>query len=136
MTGFLRRSHAAKCVALLFAGSLALACGAPSDVTEVSQSELSAALANGSAPLVLDARTPEEFAAGHVPGAVNIPHDTLEQRLGEIDVRRDREIVVYCERGPRAARAEAVLTKAGFTAVRHLAGDMAAWRQARLPVAK
>jgi rhodanese-related sulfurtransferase len=47
---------------------------------------------------------------------------------------KDQEIVVYCEVGPRARYAQTTLNQAGFTAVRHLAGDMAAWRQAGLPV--
>src|SRR3546814_10786784 len=51
-------------------------------------------------PLVLDVRTQAEFDAGHVPGAVLIPHDQLAQRLDEVPV--DREVVVYCHSGRRA----------------------------------
>jgi rhodanese-related sulfurtransferase len=67
---------------------------------------------------------------------VNIPHDVLEQHLGEISRDHGQEVVVYCEKGGRAAKAAAVLTAAGFTSVRHLTGDMAAWREAGLPIAK
>lgn len=113
-----------------------LACGSSgSGGGDVSPSELMGRLESSSAPLVLDVRTPGEFAAGHVPGAVNISHDALADRLTELGDRPDAEVVVYCERGPRAAKAAALLAGAGFSAVRRLAGDMAGWRAAGLPVA-
>lgn len=83
--------------------------------------------------LILDVRTPEEFQAGHIPGAVNIPHTALPHRLEELRPYRDKEVVVYCETGVRARIAEQVLQQAGFTQVRHLQGDMRAWRRALLP---
>ena len=46
---------------------------------------------------VLDVRTPEEFAAGHVPGAVNVPHDQLASRLAEVP--KDKDVVLYCQSG-------------------------------------
>jgi rhodanese-related sulfurtransferase len=98
----------------------------------MSAEELVGRLASGDAPLVLDVRTPEEFAAGRVPGAVNIPHTELAARLGELDVASGAEVVVYCESGRRAADAEATLRGAGFT-VRHLEGDMRAWRADERP---
>ena len=136
MTRLFRHWSAANVCALLFATSLALGCGPRSDATDVSASELRARIENGKPPLVLDVRTPEEFAAGHVPGAVNISHDVLEERVQELAQHRGQEVVVYCERGARAAQAEAVLAGAGFSAVRHLAGDMAGWRSEGLPIAK
>ena len=87
----------------------------------------------GTAPLLLDVRTPEEYASGHVPGAVNIPHDQLGSRVNEIEAHRDQEVVVYCERGGRAANAAETLEAAGFITIRHLSGDMSAWRDAGLP---
>lgn len=86
--------------------------------------------------LFLDVRTPEEYASGHVPGAVNIPYDEVSARVSELESRRDDAVVVYCEKGPRASKARAVLEGAGFTAVRSLAGHMAAWRTSGLPVAR
>ena len=84
--------------------------------------------------LVLDVRTPEEFASGHVPGAVNIPHTELADRLSEVRVSKDSPVVVYCERGGRAGQAAEVLLTAGYSDVLHLAGDMSAWRSAGRPV--
>ena len=84
------------------------------------------------APYVLDVRTPGEFATGHVPGANNIPVQLLAARLAEVP--KDRDVVVYCESGRRATQAEALLQEKGYTRVRQMAGSMAAWREARLPV--
>lgn len=75
--------------------------------------------------LVLDVRSPQEFASGHVPGAKNIPVGALADRLEELRSRDNAEIVVYCESGRRAGRAAALLKDNGFLNVRHLKGDMA-----------
>lgn len=77
------------------------------------------------APLLLDVRSPEEFAAGHVPGAVNIPHDQVARRLSEVD--RQRWVLVYCQSGRRAGIAEGVLADAGFD-VRQVEGSWARWK--------
>jgi rhodanese-related sulfurtransferase len=112
-----------------------LSCGPSGGAShDVAASWLLHRIESGDAPLVLDVRTPGEFAAGHLPGALNIPHDRLGERLAEIAGRRAGDVVVYCERGPRAARAAALLAAAGFTSVLHLAGDMAGWRAAGLPI--
>jgi rhodanese-related sulfurtransferase len=125
-----RLGLAAVCAALALASACSEAAGAPT----ISGEELARRLAAGDAPLVLDVRTPEEFAAGRVPGAVNIPHAQLPVRIDELGLeQRAREIVVYCESGRRAAEAESTLRAAGFTDVRHLSGDMRAWRRDQRP---
>ena len=65
-------------------------------------------------PLLLDVRTPQEFSAGHIPGAVNIPVDDLRSRLDELPT--DREIAVYCQVGQRGYLATRVLRQEGFSA--------------------
>ncbi len=83
---------------------------------------------------VLDVRPPEEFAAGHVPGAINIPIKELPKRLREF--KRKQEIVAYC-RGSYcllAFEAVAQLRAKGFNA-RRLEGGFPEWRIASLPVA-
>jgi NADPH-dependent 2,4-dienoyl-CoA reductase/sulfur reductase-like enzyme/rhodanese-related sulfurtransferase len=65
-------------------------------------------------PLLLDVRTPQEFASGHIPGAVNIPVDDLRTRLGELP--RDRKIAAYCQVGQRGYLATRILLQAGFSA--------------------
>jgi rhodanese-related sulfurtransferase len=84
--------------------------------------------------LLLDVRTPEEFAAGHVPGALNIPYDELPSRLHELDGHQSEELVVYCRTGRRAKIAELALVEAGFQNVRDLAGHMVAWTAANYPI--
>ncbi|HKQ26997.1 MAG TPA: metalloregulator ArsR/SmtB family transcription factor [Burkholderiales bacterium] len=84
---------------------------------------------------VLDVRPPEEFAAGHVPGAINIPVHELEKRIKELP--RRREVVAYC-RGPYCLMsydAVSVLRKKGLKA-RRLEAGMPEWRAAGMPVEK
>jgi phage shock protein E len=73
---------------------------------------------------LLDVRTPGEFSAGALPGAVNIPVSELEARLDEVS--RDRAVIVYCRSGARSGRASNTLQSAGFAQVHDL-GAMAAW---------
>lgn len=74
---------------------------------------------------LVDVRTPEEFAAGHLPGALNLPIQELERRMVELEPR-ERPIVVYCRSGSRSARAAHLLEKAGFGAIHDL-GAMSRW---------
>ncbi|MCX5660358.1 MAG: FAD-dependent oxidoreductase [Planctomycetota bacterium] len=64
---------------------------------------------------LLDVRTPQEFASGHIPGAANIPVDELRGRLGELP--RDRRIASYCQVGQRGYLATRILLQSGFSAV-------------------
>lgn len=90
-------------------------------------------LDNGTAPLVLDVRSKEEYDTGHVPGAVHIPYGELSSRLSELPGGEGQEIVVYCEVGGRAAVATKVLENAGYSEVRNLEGHMQQWRAENLP---
>jgi len=65
-------------------------------------------------PFLLDVRTAQEFSAGSIPGAVNIPVDELRSRLGEIP--RDRDIASYCQVGQRGYLATRILRQSGFLA--------------------
>lgn len=86
----------------------------------------------GAAPLTIDVRTAEEFASGHVPGAINIPFDEVAARIGEIDATHG--VALYCMVGPRARKGEAALQAAGYEKVLHLEGGLAAWKEAGFPV--
>ncbi len=66
-------------------------------------------------PFLLDVRTPKEYSAGHIPGAVNIPVDNLRSRLSELP--RDRTIAAYCQVGQRGYLATRILLQAGFSTV-------------------
>ena len=69
---------------------------------------------DGQRPFLLDVRTPQEFAAGHIPGAVNIDVDELRSRIDEIP--RDRDIAAYCQVGQRGYLATRILRQSGFSA--------------------
>ena len=71
--------------------------------------------------LVVDVRTPAEYAAGHHPRAVNIPVDQVESRLGEFG-DKTKPVVVYCQSGTRSSRAKTTLEANGFTAVTNAGG--------------
>jgi phage shock protein E len=71
--------------------------------------------------VVIDVRTPSEFSAGHYPGALNIPLQDLESRLGELGDKK-RAIVVYCASGMRSAQAAKRLSAASFTDVINAGG--------------
>ncbi|KAD3640677.1 hypothetical protein E3N88_29900 [Mikania micrantha] len=92
----------------------------------------------------LDVRTPEEFAAGHAVGAINVPYlfklgsgmtknaDFVEEVLTHF--RKDDEIIVGCQLGKRSLMAATDLLSAGFTGVTDVAGGYAAWNQNGLPI--
>ncbi|MEK7996637.1 MAG: rhodanese-like domain-containing protein [Planctomycetota bacterium] len=100
---------------------------------DVSQAQLLEWMDQKSNLCILDVRTADEYDSGHIPGAINIGHKEITLRLDELKPHKDENIVVYCERGVRARTAQSTLTKAGFPSVYHLAGDMAAWRNAGRP---
>jgi phage shock protein E len=101
-------------------------------VDPIDAAELAGRIDSGTAPLVLDVRTADEFQRGSIPGALNIPHDTLAERLDELPVSRSEEIVVHCQSGKRAALAEAVLIEAGYSRVRELDGHWQGWQDSGL----
>lgn len=117
-------------LALLAAASLGAT--APADdgwaAEEISPAQVREQVAAEAQSLViLDVRSEEEYADGHVPGALHIPHDELAARLTELETSKDKPIVVYCRSGKRAAKALTILHEAGFTRLLHLTGDMPGW---------
>jgi rhodanese-related sulfurtransferase len=107
---------------------------AADEAPTISAEELAKKTESASKPVLLDVREPGEFAAGHLPGAINIPLAEVEKRASEIKAAGS-EVVVYCQRGGRARKAEATLAEQGISSV-HLDGGMAAWVQAGKPVEK
>ena len=95
---------------------------------DVSREALASRLAANDAPVLLDVRTAAEYREGHVSGALNVPVEELAARHGVLGVARDRELVVYCKSGKRAARARDTLRSLGYTHVQLLEGSADAWR--------
>ncbi len=102
----------------------------------ISQEELLELIDTEDEILILDVRTQQEFNGGRVPGAVLIPHAEVMNRIEEIIDFMDKPVVVYCEAGGRAGRAETNLREAGFTNLLHLEGDMRAWKANARPLEK
>jgi rhodanese-related sulfurtransferase len=92
-------------------------------------------LINRERAVLIDISEPAEYAAGHVAGARSVPLASLE---GSRDLPKNKTlpVVVVCATGSRAPRAVALLKKLGFENARALAGGLAAWRAANLPVEK
>jgi rhodanese-related sulfurtransferase len=106
---------------------------APASVGTIAATDLSALVAQGKARLI-DVRTPEEFASGHIPGATNIPLDTFDPAaLGSED---GKETILYCRSGRRSGIAAEKLAEAEGSTVRHLDGGILAWSEAGQPVAE
>jgi len=105
--------------------------------TTISQQALLTLMATpGNNTVVLDVRSPEEFAEGHIKGAINISHEQINANLKKIIAFKDQTVVVHCRSGRRAISAENDLRAAGFSDLRHLDGDMKAWQAADLPLVK
>ena len=81
--------------------------------------------------LLIDVRTPEEFASGHIDGSVNIPVEEMPGRLDEIP--GDAPIAVYCRSGNRSASAARILIEAGYAPVYDL-GGIQDWVAEGLPI--
>jgi rhodanese-related sulfurtransferase len=103
-------------------------------VMDITQDELLHRIQANKAGLILDVRTAEEYAEGHIPGSVNIPYDHLNLRKAEIAAHKDKEIVLYCRSGSRVKIAANTLDKMGFKKLLHLAGDMGGWARGNLPI--
>jgi len=111
-----------------------LAAGRPTETTAaVTADGLAAALAANRAdrPLIIDVRQPDEFDAGHVPGAIHIGAGSLPDRLDGLP--RDRPIVTTCASGYRASVAASILRAAGFANVTWVADGFDAWAAAGHP---
>lgn len=133
------RSNHVNWIVIFVLGALAVAAACTlyksrSGQRDVSQAQLLEWIEQKSNLCILDVRTADEYASGHIPGAVNVGHKEISAHLDELTAYKDKNIVVYCERGGRAAMAQSDLAKSGFPNVYHLTGDMAAWRAAGRPM--
>ena len=83
-------------------------------------------------PLVVDVRTPREWAGKHIANSVNLPLNHLQERIAEVP--RDRRVAVHCAGGYRSSIAASILHQHGITNLVEMAGGLAAWEAAKLPV--
>ena len=93
-------------------------------------------LINREKAVVVDVSEPDEFAAGHVPGARNVPSGQVEQRLPEVVKNKGVPLLLFCATGARAGRALQVAKKLGYEKAQVVAGGLRGWKEANLPVEK
>ena len=86
--------------------------------------------------VVIDVREPEEYVKGHLTNAKNIPLSQLDERLPQLIKNKALPVIMVCEKGARAARAQQQAKKLGYEKAEALAGGMKAWREAGVPVTK
>lgn len=101
--------------------------------------EIDTAAAQGqlASSVILDVREPAEYAAGHLPGAVNIPRGVLEFKIGahpDFQGKQSADIVVYCQTGGRSALATLALNQLGYANAASMAGGFQAWSEQGLPL--
>lgn len=89
-------------------------------------------LINSKNAQVVDVRSADEFKTGSIGNAKNIPAEALKDRVGEI--KKDKPVIIVCASGARATGPAALLRGLGYGEVYVLAGGIAAWRAAGLPV--
>ena len=90
----------------------------------------------GRSTAVIDVRSADEFAGGHLRDAKNIPLADLSKRIGELDKSKTKTVILVCQTGARADKAARQLKAAGFDDTYTLEGGIAAWTAAGLPVTK
>ena len=93
-------------------------------------------LINREKAVVIDVCEANEFAAGHVGGAKNIPLNQLEEKLTAAVKNKARPVILVCQSGARSNRAVAIAKKLGYEQAQSLSGGLSAWRTANLPVEK
>ena len=114
-----------KILPLLFSALAFTACGSASSELSFQQISMDAAITQMAEEdnfILLDVRTPEEFADGHIPGALNIPNENIgENDIAELPDKEQR-IYVYCRSGNRSKQASAKLVNLGYTNVIEIGG--------------
>ncbi len=86
--------------------------------------------------VVVDVCGRDEYAQGHIKGALNVPLDQLEANLGQAVKNKSTPLILSCASGMRSKRAQAIAQKLGYEKVHSLQGGLKAWKEANLPVAK
>ena len=86
--------------------------------------------------VVVDVCGRDEYAQGHIKGALNVPLDQLEANLGQAVKNKSTTLILSCASGMRSKRAQAIAQKLGYEKVHSLQGGLKAWKEANLPVTK
>ena len=101
-------------------GSLLFSVGAPLTMQAISPDDLAARIGRSERMLIVDVRATSQYAQGHVPGAINIPVQSIAGKVGSLS--RERPVVLFCASGARSGVAARVLKAAGFKDVVNAGG--------------
>ena len=112
---------------VLIAAATLTACSSGSGYTTQSATEFAATIAADPAIVVLDVRTPGEFAEGHLPNAINIDAESGRFAKEITSLDSSKTYAVYCRSGRRSAIAADEMVKAGFTKIYNLDSGLLAW---------
>ena len=109
-------------LSVLFLAGCALPAGQEVSYRQVNMDEAITMMEEGSGYIILDVRTPEEFADKHIPGAINIPNETIStEEIPELP-DKDQLILVYCRSGNRSKQASEKLAALGYTNIVEFGG--------------
>lgn len=104
-------------ITLIFAG-----CTQPSGYKEITQEEAAKIIHEQSGFVILDVRTAQEFAGGHIPNAINVPNESITDKQPEQLPDKNQMILVYCRSGRRSKQAAQKLSDMGYTNVLEFGG--------------
>ncbi|HAO53983.1 MAG: sulfurtransferase [Gammaproteobacteria bacterium] len=93
-------------------------------------------MVNKDGAVVIDVRDEKEFREGHIVNAINIPHVNFSNRIRELEIYKQKPLVVACKMGQHSGSIGTQLRKAGFSDVARLQGGVTEWRNQNLPVLK
>lgn len=104
------------------------------DVPQITAEEVKQALGEDQDLLLLDVRTPEEFAKNRIKGAINLPIDQIEAKIASVIQDKQKIIYVYCLSASRSVHAVGVMKKLGYTNVYNMTSGLLAWRAKQYPL--
>ena len=115
-------------LALFLSALLLTGCGAAAgtaetiDFRQISQQEAAEIMEKEPEALILDVRTPEDFAQGHIAGALNLPNESISQQNLSLLPDKDQTILIYCRSGNRSKQASRKLVDLGYTDILEFGG--------------
>lgn len=101
----------------------------------LSTSDWKARLDDTPGAFILDVRTPQEYAAGHIPNSTLVPHTDIRARAAELPADKATPIFVYCRSGNRSTAASETLAELGYTNIVNMRGGFPDWARAGYPSA-
>ena len=118
----MKRKDLVLIMALIMAAAfLLIACGGPG-YKQISQDEAMKIMEEESGFLIVDVRRPDEFAEGHIEGAINVPNEGITDKMPEELPDKDQLLLIYCRTGRRSKEASEKLAKIGYTNVYEFGG--------------